>query len=72
VARQVIRDAVGVIVVEPRRDAEGSSYRVAKTGLELQPLIAAGGLPMDVVAGAGFLITHRVLAATPRDRRRRA
>jgi DNA invertase Pin-like site-specific DNA recombinase len=54
VARKVIRDGVGPIVVEPRKDANGSSYLVAKMGLELQPLLAAGGLPIDVVAGARF------------------
>jgi site-specific DNA recombinase len=54
VARKVIRDGVGSIVVAPRKDADGSSYLVAKMGLELQPLLAAGGLPIDVVAGAGF------------------
>jgi hypothetical protein len=27
---------------------------VAKMGLELQPLLAAGGLPIDVAAGARF------------------
>lgn len=52
VARKVIRDGVGAIVVEPRRDASGKGYWVAKMGLEIQPLLAAGGLPIDVVAGA--------------------
>ena len=55
VARKVIRDGVGAIVVEPREATDGSTYLVAKMGLELQPLLAAGGnLPIDVVAGAGF------------------
>ena len=54
VARKVIRDGVGPIVVEPREATDGSRYLVAKMGLELQPLLAAGGLPIDVVAGVGF------------------
>ena len=49
VARKVIRDGVGPIVVEPR-----NGHLVAKMGLQLQPLLAAGGLPIDVVAGVGF------------------
>jgi hypothetical protein len=52
VARKVFRDGVGPIVVEPWKAADESSYLVAKMGLELQPLLAAGGLPIDVVAGA--------------------
>jgi len=52
VARKVLRDAVGPIVVEPPQDADGSSYWFAKMGLELRPLLAAGGLPIDVVAVA--------------------
>ena len=54
VARKVIADGVGSIVVEPRQDASGKGFWVAKMGLELQPLLAAGDLPIDVVAGAGF------------------
>lgn len=46
VARKVIRDGVGPIVVEPR-----DGYLVAKMGLELQPLLAAIGVSIDVVAG---------------------
>lgn len=58
VARKVLRDGLGPIVVEPRKATDGSSYLVAKMGLELQPLLAAGGLPIDVVAGAGFQISE--------------
>lgn len=54
VARKVIRNGVGPIVVEPRQATDGSRYLVAKMGLELQPLLAAGGLPIDVVAGACY------------------
>lgn len=60
-ARKVIRDGVVPIVVEPRKATDGSRHLVAKMGLELQPLLAAGGLPIDVIAGACFGIFRRIV-----------
>jgi site-specific DNA recombinase len=54
VARKIIKDGVGPIIVSPTQDADGTRYLTAKVGLEMQPLVSAAGLQIDVVAGAGF------------------